>query len=103
MPKLCSLLVEDEEVAAKLIELNRRKKGRNVNILPLSFVKNSTDPKVNVPANIDSLANQDWVQVKTNGSKLKANTVKTIEGLVHSTFSKYVLVEKYETALSVSK
>lgn len=37
--KLCTLLVEDDKVAAQVVEINRKIKGKNVNILPLSFLR----------------------------------------------------------------
>jgi hypothetical protein len=37
--KLCTLLVENDNVAAQVVEINKKIKGKNVNILPLSYVK----------------------------------------------------------------
>jgi len=37
--KLCTLLVEDDKVAAKVVEINKKIHGKNINILPLSYVK----------------------------------------------------------------
>jgi hypothetical protein len=39
LSKLCTLLVEDDNVAAKVVEINKKIHGKNINILPLSFVK----------------------------------------------------------------
>ena len=37
--KLCTLLVENDNVAAQVVEINKKIKGKNVNILPLSYIK----------------------------------------------------------------
>jgi chromosome segregation ATPase len=37
--KLCTLLVEDDKVASQVIDINRKMKGKNISIMPLSFVK----------------------------------------------------------------
>jgi chromosome segregation ATPase len=38
LSKLCTLLVEDEAVCEKVIEINRLIKGKGINVLPLSIV-----------------------------------------------------------------
>lgn len=39
MQKLGMLLVEDDQVAAKVIEINKKIQGKNVSIMPLNFVR----------------------------------------------------------------
>lgn len=39
MQKLGTLLVEDDKAAAKVIEINKKIHGKNVSIMPLSYVK----------------------------------------------------------------
>lgn len=64
--KLCTLLVEDENVCSRVISLNRQAKGRQINILPLSFVRQMALEKKNYPKEQDcfSLLNPDWLTVR---------------------------------------
>jgi len=56
-------LVEDDKVAAKVVEANKKIHGKNINILPLSFVKSQVTVKRSVPNmdNVYSLINKDWI------------------------------------------
>jgi len=47
--KLCTLLVENEQVCNVVVNLNKKIKGRQINILPMSFVKKMANPKRAVP------------------------------------------------------
>ena len=64
--KLCTLLVEDELVVEKVIEINRKIKGKNVNILPLSYIRNQPSIRKAVPMIDDcfSLLKEGWVTYK---------------------------------------
>lgn len=43
------LLVEDDQVAAKVIEINKKIQGKNVSIMPLNFVKTQVLEKRSYP------------------------------------------------------
>jgi chromosome segregation ATPase len=49
MQKLGMLLVEDDQVAAKVIEINKKIQGKNVSIMPLNFVKTQVLEKRSYP------------------------------------------------------
>lgn len=50
LAKLCSLLVKDEAVCGRVVELNKRLKGRQINILPVSFALRQATEKRNYPS-----------------------------------------------------
>ena len=49
LSKLCTLLVENDQVAAKVIEMNKKIRGKNINILPLSYIKTQAVEKRSYP------------------------------------------------------
>lgn len=101
--RLCTLLVEDEAACAKVIEANRKMKGRQVNILPVTVLRRQPTEKHNAPAAADclSLLNEEWLKVKAHS--LGEDFDRQLRKLLNNSFGKYLLVESYELALDVSK
>lgn len=90
-------------MCAKVIEVNKKMKGRQINILPLSFIRKQPIEKKNYPINEDcfSLLNEDWIKIKphSHGDDFQASLVR----LIANTFNRHMLVKDYELGLSVSK
>ncbi len=49
LSKLCTLLVEDEAACEAVVNMNKKIKGKQINILPLSLVKRQPTLKKSVP------------------------------------------------------
>ena len=67
LSKLCTLLVEDEKVCERVINLNRKIKGKQINVLPLSYIEKQAaarKPKLTAVDDCWSLLNEDWVKIK---------------------------------------
>ncbi len=86
-----------------MIEVNRRMKGKQINMLPLSVLRRQTAEKHNSPNHPDchSLLNEEWLRVRGHGQG--EDFERQIKKLLNNTFGKYLLVETYELGLEVSK
>ncbi len=73
LSKLCTLLVQDDKVAAKVVEINKKIHGKNINILPLSFVKLQATERRSIPdmENVWSLVNDEWISC-INSTRISA-------------------------------
>lgn len=90
-------------MCAKVIEINRKLKGKQVNMLPVSVLKRLPFEKHNIPTSRDchGLLNEEWLRVKQHDRD--EDFERQIKKLLNNTFGKYVLVESYELALDISK
>jgi chromosome segregation ATPase len=90
--RLCTLLVEDEAACARVIDINRKVKGRQVNILPLTVLRRQPTEKHSPPATPDchSLLNEEWLRVK--GHSLGEDFDRQLRKLLSNSFGKYLLV-----------
>ena len=86
-----------------MVALNRELKGRQIQILPLSFVSRSPAIKKNIPSVDDcfSLLNEDWVKIRPHPHG--DDFTKNIRKIVINTFGGHVLVKDYELGLKISK
>lgn len=67
LSKLCTLLVEDEKTCEAVIRVNQKIKGKQINIMPLSFVDRQPAVKKPKPTNVDdcySLINEEWIKIR---------------------------------------
>jgi chromosome segregation ATPase len=102
--RLCTLLVEEEVVCSKVIEVNRKLKGRQVNMLPLSVVRRQPTEKHNTPSSAEdycSLLNEEWMRIRAHS--YGEDFDRQLRKILNNTFGKYMLVKSYELALDISK
>ena len=102
--KLCTLLVENERVVEAVVNVNRKIKGRKINVLPMSFIERQPQmKKLKIPDISDcySLLREEWIKIKPHsfGGKF----TKSLEKIIVSTFNSHVLVKDYSLGLEVSK
>ena len=95
MQKLCSLIVEDDKVASTVINLNKKLKGRQVNMIPLNYVRNSVMEKKNYPSQEDAfqLISSDAIKVKFDEESMDYPDTfgDDIKKLVNNTFCRHVM------------
>lgn len=101
--KLCTLLVENEDVCQAVINLNRKVKGKQINVLPLSFMKRQPTIKKNLPTIEDcySLLNEEWIKIRPHN--FGDEFTKSLEKIIINTFNSHILVKDYDIGLKVSK
>lgn len=93
--KLFSIIVEDEEVANKVLAVNRQIKGGKVNVYPLSWVDPQVDSVVYPPESESIIIHRHIRQKPTSQANL--------QNLIDSTFKGSLIVESLSDATRLSK
>ena len=78
------------------MNVNKKIKGKQINILPLSFVERTPGIKRPKPPKIDdcySLLNEEWVKVKAHDHG--DSFTRLIQKIIMNTFNSHVLVKDY--------
>lgn len=81
-----------------VIDINRKLKGRQINIIQLDYIRNQPVQPHSAPKseNVKKLNNPKWIRVNTNATDLHPQKLADdVEKLIKNTFGKYALVKDY--------
>lgn len=104
--KLCSLLVEDENACIEVIELNKKIKGRQINIIQLDYLRRQPVEQKSFPKSNDvsKLINPKWIKpVVSKESGAPDSLLADVDRLISNTFGRHALVKDYATGLQIAK